>query len=262
MEVKQLGMTYVKCTQFLDVDRVHVDRSGIVGDRKFMLINSDNMPLSPGWHRFFLPLKFEFDESHGNLSLTYPDGTQVKGNCDLANEAEEIDFLGIRKLRVRRVLGDWNVRLSAFSGKNVSLVHVEEDSSARDILPITLFTTGSLSELEQRFGYPLDHRMFRSNLVIKSSTPFIEDSWEGKVIQVGQVKLKVRSSVPRCVVTQMDPRTGRNSLNTVAKLSTFRDKVHLPDNIMREYKTPGFASYAEVITEGQIMIGDPVVVIS
>ena len=261
MYVKNLGMTAVKGTQFLDMSSVEVNHSGVVGDRSFMFLNSDNQPISPGWHRFFLPLIFQYEKINSMLSLTFPNSSTIVQPCQLSDEVEDIDFIGIRRVKVRKVLGEWSPIIRAFTGKNVSLVKIETNFTAIDILPITLFTSGSLQYLQEKIGKKIDHRIFRSNIIIDNDTPFIEDFWENKLIQIGTVRLKVRSSVPRCVITQMNPVTGKNEINTVASLSKFREKVHLPDNIMPEYKTPGFASYAEVVLPGEIYVGDKVFLI-
>ena len=41
-------------------------------------------------------------------------------------------------------------------------------------------------------------------------------------------------------------------------LVKYRAKVNLPDGLLPNYATPGFATYAEVVKEGIIKVGDKV----
>ncbi len=262
MKVKNIGMAHVKATRMLEVDRATVTARGIVGDRQFILLDESGSPLSPGDHRHYLPLRFDFDENLNVLVLSYPDGSRVEDDCLLGEETFGLDFLGMRNVAVRKVEGEWNNRLRGFSGKTVTMVKVVTGGDGIDVLPITLVTTGSLDDLSKRMGAVVDHRRFRANLVIEHEEPFAEDSWNGKTLQVGSAVLRVRGAVPRCVVTQLDPDTGINNARTIPALMGFRPRVNLPDGLMPDYATPGFASYAEVRSAGEIAVGDPVICVT
>lgn len=262
MKLLNIGMTPVKCTQFHQLDEAYVGKYGIVGDRDFILLDANNVPISSSKHALFLPLHFSYDRVSKVLRLTFPDGRQLCEPCKFSDATYTLDFLGMRNIQVRKVLGKWNTFLSEFSGRKVTLVFGHAPGDGIDVLPITLLSTGSLSQLEERIGNTLDPRRFRTNLIIEHDTPHVEDSWEGKQLSVGDnVILKVRSSVPRCIVTQLDPSTGQNNLRVIPSLMTYREKVHLPDGLMPDYATPGFSSYAEVLSPGVIRKNDRVVVL-
>lgn len=261
MKIKHIGMAHVKATKLLEVERATVTFRGIAGDRQFILLDETGSPLPAGEHRHFLPLKFHFDKEQKVLMLTYPDGATVKEDCLLSEETFDLNFLGMRNIAVRKVAGEWNNRLRKFSGKAVKMVKVITEGDGIDVLPITLVTTGSLKDLSKRTGSLVDHRRFRANLVIEHAEPFAEDSWNGKTMRIGSVVLRIRSSVPRCVVTQLDPDTGVNNVRTIPTLMGFRQKVHLPDGLMPDYATPGFASYAEVHAPGAVAVGDAVSIV-
>lgn len=262
MKIKHLGMTYVKCTRFLDVPSAQLASYGMVGDREFVLVNERNELLSPDQHAPFLSLEFEFSSAENLLTLHYPEGHSISEVLQLADGCDDLDYLGMRSISLRKVLGDWDNRLAEYSGRNVRLYRCERAGSGIDVKPITLVTTGSLRRLTEALGAEVDHRRFRANLVIEHDEPHVEDSWEGSVLAVGTAKLRVMSSVPRCIVTQLDPNTGRDNQRVVRTLQGYRDRVRLPGGLLPQYATPGFASYAEVISPGTVEVGDGVSLIS
>lgn len=258
MKLLDIGLAHVKCTRFLTVPHARLERHGIQGDRQFILLDRHGAPMASHHHKFFTPLTFLFDSASDELSLTYPDGRTIRGNGAGRGPVFSLDYMGMRNVDVRDVDGQWNGLLSDFSGMTVRMVRPVSPGGGIDVLPITFFTTGSLAMLSERIGQHVDPRRFRANLVIECAEPFVEDLWEQCQLQVGEVILRVRSKVPRCVVTQSHPDTGDNDLSLVPALAKFREKVQLPDGLMPSYATPPFASYAEVVREGVLQQGDEV----
>ena len=166
----------------------------------------------------------------------------------------------MRDILLRKVVGDWDNWLSEYGRRNVRLYRCERPGAGVDVKPITFFTTASLRHLADTLGSEVDHRRFRANMVIEHGEPHIEDSWDGAILEIGNAKLRVRSSVPRCVVTQLNPDSGNDDLRVVAALKRYRERVRMPDGLMPQYATPGFASYAEVVSPGDIAVGDRIVV--
>lgn len=258
MKIARLGMTHAKCTRFLDVQKVQLAHFGVVGDREFVLVNERRELANPVQHAPFLSLQVAYDRAANLLELRYPDGNRVQEPVQFADYVEEYDYLGMRQIVLRKVLGEWGRRLSDYSGLNMQLYRVEDQGAGIDVLPVTLVTTGSLRLLGEKLGCKIDHRRFRANLVIEHDEPHIEDSWENAVLQVGSALLRVRSPVPRCLITQLDPESGEDNQRIVRALLTYREKVRLPDGLMPDYSTPGFASYAQVIVPGEVSLGDEV----
>jgi uncharacterized protein YcbX len=82
------------------------------------------------------------------------------------------------------------------------------------------------------------------------SRPHEEDSWAGREVRVGEVLLRVGTPVPRCVVTTLDPATGRRDFPTLRVIRDYRGL-----NAERELE---FGVYAEVVEPGEARVGDPV----
>lgn len=259
MKISALGFTYVKTTAFRNVPHTRIERSGIPNDRKFLLLNSQGKPVPGQDHNRFMPLAFDFDEEANRLSLRYPDGRVVSEDVVLADEVTEVDYLGLRNVRLREVRGPWAGLLSEFGGESVTMHRCEKPGDGIDVLPISVITTGALAELERRMGTVIDARRFRTNLVIDNEgRGQEEDEWDGTLLRAGSVTLKVRSSIPRCIVTHFNPDNGNNDADVVRNLHQYRSRVHLPDGMMPQFAAPGFASYAEVVEPGEMRVGDAV----
>ena len=262
MKIDALGLTYVKCTAFRNVQRTIVGQFGIPNDRKFLLLNSDGNPVPAQDRGPFMTLTFDLEEDERTLILRYPDGRVIAEDLILADEVTEIDYLGLRSVRLREVLGSWALRLSEYAGERLTMHQCEKPGDGNAVFPISLVTTGALAELERRIGTVIDARRFRANLFIDNgSSGQEEDEWDGRLLRAGSVTLKVRSSVPRCIVTHFNPDNGKNDADVLRSLHQYRSRVHLPDGLMPQFAAPGFASYAEVIEPGEMCVGDTVEVI-
>ena len=118
-----------------------------------------------------------------------------------------------------------------------------------------------MRRLERELGEPVDHSRFRAGFVIENEVEHEEDLWDGKLLKVGESMLRVRSGVPRCQITGYNPKSGLSDQTVMKSLIKYRDKVELPDGMMPDYSTPGFATFAEVGEAGRIQVGDGVTLI-
>ena len=89
-----------------------------------------------------------------------------------------------------------------------------------------------------------------------------EDAWDGREMRIGDALLRVRTPVPRCQVTGYNPSSGASDQPVMKSLIKYREKANLPDGMLPDYATPGFATYAEVIEPGAVRVGDSASLIS
>lgn len=257
MQLQSIGMVHVKCTRFFNIDSAMITSTGIAGDRRFVLLDGHDRLISPSKHGLYLPLAARIHPDETQMTVSFPDGRKIEGPLTYG-PVVTVDYLGIRHVQAMPVLGEWNAEFSAFAGRPTRLIRTENPNGGVDIKPITLVSTGSLAELSRRLGQTVDPRRFRSNLVIEAEQPHIEDSWNGRQLRAGDAILLVRSSVPRCIVTQLDADSGANNLRSVPALMGYRPNATIPDGLMPGYATPCFASYAEVVQPGRVEVGDRV----
>lgn len=258
--VSQLGTTPVKSGQLLTPDEVWITPDGIAGDRRFLIVDEDGNQLGRPGKGAFVGVRFEHDADAETLSVTLPDGRVRTGNAAADGAALPVDHLGLRTIPCHEVSGPWPEVLSGHVGRPVRLVRVDEGTNGVDVLPITLLGTGSVRRLEREVGAPVDPRRFRASILVDAAE-HAEDGWDGRLVQVGQARLRVRSGVPRCVVTSYEPVSGVRDLNVLRGLARYRPTVGLPDGMMPGFSAMAMSVYAQVESGGRVRVGDEVRVV-
>lgn len=90
---------------------------------------------------------------------------------------------------------------------------IKQDRGVFDTFPLSLITTQTIAQLGQTVGVPLDVQRFRPNILVEATDrePFLEDTWVGTVLQVGDLRLRVDKRDGRCVVITVDPVTSERN---------------------------------------------------
>lgn len=99
---------------------------------------------------------------------------------------------------------------------------IRQDRGVFDTFPLSLISVQTIAELGRRVGDSLDVGRFRPNILVDcgESAPFVEDSWIGRALRIGGMRMRVDARDGRCAVITIDPvTTKRNTavLRTVAK---------------------------------------------
>ncbi|HZT88576.1 MAG TPA: MOSC domain-containing protein [Stellaceae bacterium] len=110
---------------------------------------------------------------------------------------------------------------------------------------VSLINRGSIRALEAAIGAPVDPLRFRANVYFDGAAPWSELDWLGRDIALGEVRLHGISAITRCAATEVNPTTAQRDLEIVAGLQR-----HFSHNLM--------GIYAEVVTGGDIALGDTV----
>jgi hypothetical protein len=250
--VAGFNVTPVKSTALQHPDRLRFDVRGALGDRRFFLVDGNGKRFSGATKAPILPVVADYDEERDELELRLPDGVVVAGRPEPDGEALFVDFYG-REVPARVVDGDFTEALSRYAGHEVRLARPDRPGDALDVRPVTLVSLESVAELARQGGHDgtLDPGRFRMTIEIEGvSRPHEEDSWAGREVRVGEVLLRVGAPVPRCVVTTLDPATGRRDFPTLRVIRDYRGV-----NAENELE---FGVYAEVLEPGEARVGDPV----
>ncbi|MDM7458558.1 MAG: MOSC domain-containing protein [Paracoccus sp. (in: a-proteobacteria)] len=110
---------------------------------------------------------------------------------------------------------------------------------------ISILSLDSLADLERRTGRSLGIHRWRGNLWIASAGAWTERNWIGRTIRIGKGALRVNDQIRRCDATSADTNTGLRDGNMVETLD-------------RLYGHTDFGVFAEIVTGGEIRIGDEV----
>ncbi|WP_199260875.1 MOSC domain-containing protein [Paracoccus binzhouensis] len=170
------------------------------------------------------------DAEGGRIRLTHPDLPDL----DFDPETE-----GAR-------LVDW-VRPLWSEGKPAPTRLVRGPTGWTDVNQpwVSILSLSSLADLESRLGMRLGVERWRGNLWLEGWAPYAERDLIGHVLTVGGVELRVTETIGRCPATSADPATGRID-------------IAMPEALEAQFGHRDFGIYAEVVTGGEIALGDEV----
>ena len=100
--------------------------------------------------------------------------------------------------------------------------HNAETVSFADGYPYLITTTGSLDNLSERHGSPVDVLRFRPNIVLEHPEPFAEDEWGG--LAIGEHRFYLPKPCARCIMVTYAPETGERDPGVLADLARYRKR--------------------------------------
>lgn len=86
---------------------------------------------------------------------------------------------------------------------------IKQDRGVFDTFPLSLVTVQTITRLSEMTGENLQVERFRPNFLIDAfePTPFCEDTWVGRVLRIGGIRMRVDKRDGRCAVITIDPLT-------------------------------------------------------
>ena len=250
LTVSRLSITPVRSLALQHPERIQLDEHGVRNDRRYFLLDEtgrifDATKLGP-----LLAIRAELEPDPERLALHFPDGSLVAGAVELGDPFGAVIYG--REFSARPVIGPWSAALSAYAGTQVQLVRSARLPGQHDRSPVSIVSTASVEELARRGndGQPLDSRRFRMLIEVSGARPHEEDEWLGRDVRMGGAVVHVTRPDPRCVITTLDPNTGRRDFPTLKAIKEYRG--------LREGKKIDFGVYADVVTPGTVSLGDEI----
>lgn len=117
-----------------------------------------------------------------------------------------------------------------------------------DYPSISIMNTASHAAVADALGTPITRERWRGNIWLDDVAAWAEFGWIGRDIRVGTAIMRLREPIRRCATTNTNPVTGKRDTQTLNVLNS-------------EFGHQDFGIYAEVITSGDIMLGDTAEVI-
>ncbi len=121
-------------------------------------------------------------------------------------------------------------------------VQVEGEVSHFDDAPVSLVGTASLDRVAELTGAPVDHRRLRTNLVVSTTEPFVEEDWTS--VRIGTVTFRVVQRTTRCRMVDLAQNGLTDQVPLLKALGSTRDTQ------LGVYLAPQDA--------GTLRVGDPV----
>ena len=124
----------------------------------------------------------------------------------------------------------------------------EAGISHQDAAAVSLVGTASLAWCREHLDVDGDVRRLRTNVVVETAEPFVEETWTGRVVRIGEVALAVVERTERCRMVDIAQEGLAPEAGFLKALGRERDLC--------------LGVYAEVRRRGRIGLGDPVDVAS
>ncbi len=233
MNVTQLFIYPIKSLGGIEVDVAEVQRKGLQYDRRWMIIDENNMFLSQREHPEMAQFAVHLDASHLTIDFR---GDQLIVPIDPPTDAPRIPVQiwddECTALRYGRAIQKW---LSDRLDQACSLVYMPDELvrpmkpkyaktadevSFADGYPLLVLGESSLDDLNARLDEPVDIRRFRPNIVFSGAPAYAEDGW--KSFQIGEVPFRGIKPCPRCQVVTIDPDSGLRGSEPLKTLATYR----------------------------------------
>ncbi|SDC92882.1 hypothetical protein SAMN05660690_2975 [Geodermatophilus telluris] len=250
LRVARLSTTPVKGLALHHPHSIELTSHGAVGDRMFYLVDDTGKIQSLTANADLCALAAEYDGEDHRLAVTRGGEVVCTGIVDTAGSIDT-DMWGLRTVTSDLVAGaQWNTFFSDVLKKPVRLIRAR--GAAYDVRPATILGASSIDELARRAGLTeVDARRFRMLIEFSGGEPHAEDSWVGKVLQVGSAVLRVGGPVKRCAATTRNPGSGLVDLQTLRLITSYRGRR---DSVLGVGAT--FGVYCDVLEPGAIAVGD------
>jgi uncharacterized protein len=266
MKVTALYRYPVKSLRGTSLQTSRVDRIGLAGDRRWMVVDAGGRFQTIREHPVMTQIEATALDD-GSLTLSHPQHGSVAVAIPTASPHKTVRVWhdDVEAVPANAAAGEF---LSMVLGMSAELVYLAkpdarpvdptfgqpgDTTSFADGFPVLLTSTMSLNDLNSRLPSKVEMRRFRPNIVISGARPWTEDTW--KVIRIGGVTFRVAKPCARCVVTTRDPDTGvqtdpREPLKTLGSFHRAASGgVIFGQNMIPD-------------TSGEIRVGDAVEVLS
>ena len=237
--VRAAGFAPVKGMRHLSLLAVELDELGAVGDRGWCLVDVPaRRVLRTVQHPSLVGVVARVED--GVLSMTLPTGESVVAEPVPSGEVVACDYWG-RTVPLSLTSGPHAELCSRFVGRDVRLAAAPRGAVVFDA-PVTVVGTASLRDLSTRVGRLVEAARFRATLVVETDEPYVEDTWLGTDVAVGEAVVRIGGPIPRCAVIDHHPETGVKDARLLKALVASR-----PTNAAGE---PMFGVYADVVRPG------------
>ena len=273
MQVSSLHIYPVKSCRGIAELEMQIDRIGPVGDRRFLVVDSNGRFLTQRAHPLMAQIRlrssgknwvFAFDH-HAHEPFEVPkngpkgvpprevviwNDTVLAEDCGDEAAKGLSEFLGI-EARLVRAGREYNRVIPGNRSPDALKERGSLPVAFGDAFPFLITSIASIGDLNTRLDMPVPMDRFRPNIVIAGCGPYEEDTWAR--IRIGDVELVAAGPCGRCIVTTTDQHSGERGKEPLATLATYRKDKDGSVNFGQ--------NYIHATDKGTIRVGDPVTVL-
>jgi uncharacterized protein len=199
---------------------------GLAGDRRWAFIRDGQVRSGFPW----LTIREHADMARYRPRLAEPDRPNASPTLVRTPSGGELDVA--------------DPALAAELGPGARVI--KQDRGVFDTMPLSLLTTQTLTALGQLTSADLAAGRFRPNFLVEadSGPGFPEDAWVGRVLRIGDMRMRVDLRDRRCVMVTIDPVTLARNPAILRAIARERDAR--------------LGVYASTVEPGRVAVGDPV----
>jgi len=265
MHLSGLYIYPVKSLRGVAVQTAEIDELGIVGDRRFLIVDETGQFMTQRQNPRMAQIETELSATRLTLRTANLSEISVP-RIDNSSPKRVVSIWRSRGLRADDCgdhVAQW---LSGFLGTSCRLVRVGNEFRRpvlqkpvrgltppvtpetptlegrivtsdlvhfADGYPFLAIAEASLDFLNDRLvstgGEPVSMDRFRPNLVIRGAAPHAEDTWSK--MQVGNLVLRAGGPCSRCIVTTTDQLTGERGKEPLRTLASYRRGTEDPSDV-------------------------------
>jgi uncharacterized protein YcbX len=246
--VARISVTPVKNFALEPPAEVLLTEHGVLENRRFYVVEPDGTRFSSSGNAWPNRFRARYDPGDEVLYVRLPNGEEVEGSARGNGHVVRSEVSG-REVEAEIVEGPWTEALSAAAGKPARLARACQAGDTYQHVA-SLLSLASIERLAEEAGEPVDARRFRMLFMLDGCEAHEEDTWNGRLVRVGDAVIRVGGPIPRCAVTTRDPDTGRRDLDTLRLIDRYRGQ--------RRGQPPDFGVYGDVVEPGRVRVGDSV----
>ena len=250
----------VKSLAGIKVSNWVVNKRGLLHDRKWMLIDSDNKFLSQRRLPKMTLIKTQIIDNTLLLSTATSGSISLLLNPDDGEEC--VTTLWKDQCVAKTTTKEADQWLSDFLNIDCQLVYQPENSirtvdqqyatptdtvGFSDGFPFLITSEASLASLNEAMGLQLPMLRFRPNLVISQCESYAEDSW--REITINNIGFRLPKPCSRCPVPTINLETAvraKEPLATLNKIRRWNNRVFFGQNAL--HNVEGALSLGDVVT--------------
>lgn len=256
----------VKSMMGEELNAADITEKGMVGDRKYALIDTSTGKLANAKNPLKWPNMFDYRAVYVEppqdakklpaVRITFPDGSWgVSTDADINQRLTKKLSRPVKVATLSSETGDvqfegYIPEIEGLRNQKTVFTRSSPEGTFYDIDFIHLLTTASLNKLREFIPESrIEARRFRTNLVIDQPNEegFVENSWVGKNIRIGdEVVLHISQPCIRCIMT------------TLSQGDLPNDPSVLRAAVKHNHGAMGV--YAKVIRTGRIRRGDQITI--